>query len=88
MSVPPDPPERTVFYENRDYYMSLSCKPGAIISLLCGTFWEPGVPCNLASPWLHPFPRPFSVLYLTDGLTDPEIPLVQSKLPFGWSPAF
>lgn len=48
------PPEWTMLYENLDYYMSLSCKPEAIISLLCGTFWEPGVPCNLASPWLHP----------------------------------
>ncbi|PWY88831.1 hypothetical protein BO94DRAFT_556220 [Aspergillus sclerotioniger CBS 115572] len=24
------------------------------MSSLCGMFWEPGVPCNLVSAWLHP----------------------------------
>ncbi|GAT23034.1 LOW QUALITY PROTEIN: similar to An01g11250 [Aspergillus luchuensis] len=28
--------------------------PKTIISSLCGSFWEPVVPCNLVSPWLHP----------------------------------
>jgi hypothetical protein len=40
--------------ENLDYYMTLSCNSEAVISSLCGTFWESGVPCNLVGPWLHP----------------------------------
>lgn len=27
------------------------------MSTLCGSFWEPEVPCNLVSPWLHPVPE-------------------------------
>ena len=34
--------------------MTLSCNPETVISCLCGAFWEPGTPCNLVSPWLHP----------------------------------
>ncbi|CAG8195468.1 unnamed protein product [Penicillium salamii] len=37
-----------------EYYMSLSCDPERMFSTLCGPFWEPEVPCNLVSPWLHP----------------------------------
>lgn len=48
------PSEWAMLYENLDYYMTLSCKPEAIMSSLCGAFWESGVQCNLVSPWLHP----------------------------------
>lgn len=41
-------------YEQIPYYMALSCNFQIIISSLCGVFWEPDVPCNLVSPWLHP----------------------------------
>ncbi|CAG8119261.1 unnamed protein product [Penicillium salamii] len=37
-----------------EYYMSLSCSPERIFAIVCGPFWEPEVPCNLVSPWLHP----------------------------------
>ncbi|CAG7921516.1 unnamed protein product [Penicillium olsonii] len=37
-----------------EYYMSLSCAPERMFAILCGPFWEPEVPCNLVSPWLHP----------------------------------
>ncbi|MCJ1386666.1 hypothetical protein MMC17_009792 [Xylographa soralifera] len=36
------------------YYMALSCNHNVITSSLCGVFWEPDIPCNLVSPWLHP----------------------------------
>jgi hypothetical protein len=54
--VPPEivPEEWTMLYENLLYYMTLSCSPDAVISSLCGMFWELDVPCNLVSPWLHP----------------------------------
>ncbi|KAJ5923984.1 hypothetical protein N7466_008171 [Penicillium verhagenii] len=42
------------FMNDIPYYMSLSCNPEVMISSLCGSFWDPGVPCNLVSPWLHP----------------------------------
>ncbi|KAJ5151682.1 hypothetical protein N7492_009977 [Penicillium capsulatum] len=35
-------------------YITLSCSPETMMSALCGSFWEPDVPCNLVSPWLHP----------------------------------
>lgn len=44
----------TALYDNPFYYITLSCNPETIISSLCGSFWEPVVPCNLVSPWLHP----------------------------------
>ncbi|RAL07214.1 uncharacterized protein BO97DRAFT_418757 [Aspergillus homomorphus CBS 101889] len=47
-------PEWALLRENLEYYMTLSCHPEVIMSCLCGMFWEPGVPCNLVSPWLHP----------------------------------
>jgi len=25
-----------------------------MMATLCGSLWEPGVPCNMVSPWLHP----------------------------------
>ncbi len=40
--------------EELPYYMALSCNHSVIVSSLCGVFWEPNVPCNLVSPWLHP----------------------------------
>lgn len=39
------------------YYMTLSCNHSVIMSSLCGVFWEPKIPCNLVSPWLHPVMR-------------------------------
>ena len=48
------PQEWAMLYENLLYYTTLSCNPETIISCLCGAFWEPGTPCNLVSPWLHP----------------------------------
>ncbi|KAM5470373.1 hypothetical protein MferCBS49748_002546 [Microsporum ferrugineum] len=35
------------------YFMSLSAIPGVISSCLFSSFWEPGIPCNLVSEWLH-----------------------------------
>lgn len=35
------------------YYMTLSCSPEVMISTLCGSFWQPGIPCNMVSQWLH-----------------------------------
>ncbi|KAJ5176559.1 uncharacterized protein N7482_002436 [Penicillium canariense] len=36
------------------YYMTLSCTPDVMISTLCGSFWQPDIPCNMVSQWLHP----------------------------------
>lgn len=44
----------TDFNEELPYYMTLSCSPEVMMSTLCGSFWEPDVPCNMVSPWLHP----------------------------------
>ena len=41
-------------YEQMPYYMALSCNFHVTTSSLCGVFWEPGITCNLVSPWLHP----------------------------------
>lgn len=34
-------------------YMALSATSGLMASCLLGTFWEPGVPCNLVSEWFE-----------------------------------
>lgn len=46
----------TVSKESRllPYYMSLSCNRREIEALLCGSFFDPEVSCNLVSPWLEP----------------------------------
>ncbi|KAL1982515.1 hypothetical protein VTN96DRAFT_1240 [Rasamsonia emersonii] len=36
------------------YYMTLSCNIWGIRSLLCSTFFDPEIYCNLVSPWLEP----------------------------------
>lgn len=41
-------------HEQIPYYMALSCNFHVVISSICGIFWEPRIPCNLVSPWLHP----------------------------------
>ncbi|KAE8148991.1 hypothetical protein BDV25DRAFT_157179 [Aspergillus avenaceus] len=34
--------------------MTLSCTSGLVASCLFGSFWKPGISCNLASQWLNP----------------------------------
>ncbi|KAL3460630.1 hypothetical protein BJX64DRAFT_290109 [Aspergillus heterothallicus] len=46
--------EYSQLYYDVQYYITLSCDPDAIMSTLCGMFWEPGVPRSLAGVWLHP----------------------------------
>jgi len=54
-SVPGDtPPAWAKLKEELPYYMTLSCSPEIMISTLCGSFWQPDVPCNMVSQWLHP----------------------------------
>lgn len=36
------------------YYMTLSCNTRGMYALLCGSFFDPQVSCNLASPWFQP----------------------------------
>ncbi|KAL5365183.1 hypothetical protein BJX96DRAFT_168889 [Aspergillus floccosus] len=48
------PPEWMSLKDDLPYYMSLSCSPEVLMSTFCGAFWEPEIPCNLVSPWLHP----------------------------------
>lgn len=48
------PSQWAMVKEHLPNYISLSCCPELIMSTLCGMFWEPDVPCNLVSPWLHP----------------------------------
>ncbi|KAL3420257.1 hypothetical protein PVAG01_08756 [Phlyctema vagabunda] len=36
------------------YYMTLSCSSRGIESLLCNTFFDPHIPCNLVSAWIQP----------------------------------
>lgn len=56
LSAPPHtiPPIWANLEQDLPYYMTLSCSPELLISILCGSFWEPEIPCNLVSPWLHP----------------------------------
>ncbi|KAL9015507.1 MAG: hypothetical protein Q9185_007097 [Variospora sp. 1 TL-2023] len=41
-------------FNDLPYYITLSCGGDIINSTLCGVFWNPQVPSNLASPWLQP----------------------------------
>ena len=41
-------------FNDLPYYITLSCGGEIINSSLCGVFWNPLVPSNLASPWLQP----------------------------------
>ena len=41
-------------FRDLPYYITLSCGGDVINSTLCGVFWDPQVPSNLASPWLQP----------------------------------
>ncbi|KAK3166967.1 hypothetical protein OEA41_010092 [Lepraria neglecta] len=41
-------------FSDLPYYITLSCGGDVINSTLCGVFWDPQVPSNLASPWLQP----------------------------------
>jgi hypothetical protein len=36
------------------YYMTLSCNRRGMQALLCGSFFDPQVSCNLVSPWFQP----------------------------------
>ncbi|RDL36048.1 uncharacterized protein BP5553_06660 [Venustampulla echinocandica] len=36
------------------YYMTLSCSRRGIQSLICNTFFDPHIPCNLVSAWVQP----------------------------------
>jgi len=36
------------------YYMTLSCDRRGMHALLCGSFFDPQVTCNLVSPWFQP----------------------------------
>ena len=36
------------------YYMTLSCNRHGMRALLCGSFFDPEVSCNLVSPWFQP----------------------------------
>ncbi|PYH86702.1 hypothetical protein BO82DRAFT_412442 [Aspergillus uvarum CBS 121591] len=47
-------PNADELYKDISYYMALSCDFHVVISSICGVFWEPSVPCNKVSPWLHP----------------------------------
>ncbi|RSL93750.1 hypothetical protein CEP52_013071 [Fusarium oligoseptatum] len=41
-------------YNNLSRYMTLSSNPVFLSSTLWAVFWEPGVECNLVSPWCDP----------------------------------
>ncbi|CAG8960928.1 hypothetical protein HYFRA_00002466 [Hymenoscyphus fraxineus] len=41
-------------FELLPYYMTLSCSGRGIEALLCNTFFNPHVPCNLVSAWIQP----------------------------------
>jgi hypothetical protein len=46
----------TVLLESKllPYYMTLSCNTCGMYALLCGSFFDPQVSCNLVSPWFQP----------------------------------
>lgn len=50
------PFQRTLQDESRllSYYMTLSCNIWGMRALLCGSFFDPAVSCNLVSPWMQP----------------------------------
>ncbi|KAK2867796.1 hypothetical protein FQN49_003464 [Arthroderma sp. PD_2] len=56
-------------YDDLPYYMAMSCHCRAVISSLCGVFWQQDVPCNLVSPWLHPI-----LNEIPDLSSDPSFP--------------
>ncbi|PLB34545.1 uncharacterized protein BDW47DRAFT_134295 [Aspergillus candidus] len=41
-------------WDNLAHYLSICCHPRGMTSNLCGGFWEPGIPCNMAYAWLYP----------------------------------
>ena len=41
-------------FSDLPYYIILSYSGDIVNSTLCGVFWDPQVPSNLASPWLQP----------------------------------
>ncbi|KAI1822713.1 hypothetical protein F4861DRAFT_378629 [Xylaria intraflava] len=40
------------YYSDIPYYMTLSMDPLAVGSMVWSIFWQPGIKCNLVSPWL------------------------------------
>ncbi len=40
------------YYNDLLYYMTLSLNPRAVGSMVWSIFWQPGIQCNLVSPWL------------------------------------
>ncbi|KAF4611379.1 hypothetical protein G7Y89_g15633 [Cudoniella acicularis] len=46
----------TILEESKllSYYMTLSCNTRGMHALLCGSFFDPQVPCNLVSPLFQP----------------------------------
>ncbi|PIG84925.1 hypothetical protein AARAC_005605 [Aspergillus arachidicola] len=54
LTTPGAPAMWSQLKQDLPYYMTLSCSPEAMISTLCGSFWQPDVPCNMVSQWLRP----------------------------------
>ncbi|KAI4286748.1 MAG: hypothetical protein L6R35_003998 [Caloplaca aegaea] len=53
-STKPSCEDADQLYNDLPYYITLGCGGDIINSTLCGVFWNPQVPSNLASPWLQP----------------------------------
>ncbi|KAJ6021497.1 hypothetical protein N7540_007001 [Penicillium herquei] len=53
-SVEAVPPFWLRLFDELPYYLTLSCSPDLMMSTFCGSLWEPGVPCNMVTPWLYP----------------------------------
>ncbi|PGG94937.1 hypothetical protein AJ80_10083, partial [Polytolypa hystricis UAMH7299] len=56
-STATSPTSQITIDEEKDalpYYMTISCSVWGIRSLLCSTFFNPDISCNLVSPWLEP----------------------------------
>lgn len=49
--APASPGDVLENFENISKYMTISSNPRFLSSALWSTFWEPGVDCNLVSPW-------------------------------------
>ncbi|PVH71365.1 hypothetical protein DL98DRAFT_540103 [Cadophora sp. DSE1049] len=65
--APASPCQLLENFENISKYMTMSSNPRFLTSALWSTFWEPGVDCNLVSPWC-------------DGIIEILEPLVRNDL--------
>lgn len=62
-------------------YMVFSATSGLLASCLLGSFWEPSIPCNLASEWLNPAMKEITSSLFQSGQSFPIIWAMSARRP-------